>query len=83
MLNLIRSPKSLGNAIHRARKEQRLSQTQLGEKTGMQQSDISKIENGHAAMKLETLLSLLAALDLDLQITPRAKSSIKDLADML
>ncbi|MDE5745412.1 MAG: helix-turn-helix domain-containing protein [Paramuribaculum sp.] len=37
----------IGEAIKQARKEKKLSQTQLGELMGVQRSQISRIENGH------------------------------------
>jgi HTH-type transcriptional regulator / antitoxin HipB len=83
MQTLIRSPKALGNLVRTARKTRGLSQTALGELVLLPQAAISFIENGHAALKLETLLVLLAALELDLQITPRAKGSIHEFADLL
>jgi HTH-type transcriptional regulator/antitoxin HipB len=33
----------------------------------------SRIENGHEGARLDTLFSILAALDLDLQLGPRGK----------
>jgi HTH-type transcriptional regulator / antitoxin HipB len=80
---LVRSPKALGNIIQTERKRQGLSQASFGEHINMRQSVISMVEKGHSALKLENLLSILAALDLDIQITPRTKGSIKDFADMM
>jgi HTH-type transcriptional regulator / antitoxin HipB len=80
---LIRSPKVLGNAIQRARKKQNLSQAQLGEIVGLRQAAISQIERGHASLKLDNLLTLLAALNLELTIGPRANMSVQDIVDML
>ena len=83
MTTLIRSPRALGNMIQRERKQRRWSQTELGERTGMRQSAISMIEKGQAALKLDTLLTIVAALDLDIQIGPRARGSIEEFAGML
>jgi HTH-type transcriptional regulator/antitoxin HipB len=73
MNDLARNPKQLGGIIRRARKKQALSQTALGLKAGLRQASISLIESGNAAVKIETLLAVLAALDLELQIAPRSK----------
>lgn len=73
MSHLARSPKQLGSVIQRARKLQKLSQRELGEKAGLWQETISKIETGHSDTKLETLLAVLSALDLELQVAPRSK----------
>jgi HTH-type transcriptional regulator / antitoxin HipB len=83
MSTLIRSPAALGNAIQRARKARGLNQADLGALAGLRQSAVSMVEKGHAPLKLDTLLKLLAVLDLDLTIGPRAKGSIDDFAGML
>ena len=79
---LVRSPKALGNVIRNERKKLGLSQAALGKRVNLPQAAISFVENGHGALKLENMLALLAALDLDFQIMPRAKGSIQDFADM-
>ena len=71
MADIARSPEQIGNAIRRARKKAGMSQSQLGEKTGLRQGTISQIEKGHPAAKLETILAIISALDLELQISPR------------
>ncbi|MAF97323.1 MAG: transcriptional regulator [Micavibrio sp.] len=71
MSELARSPEQLGNAIRRARKKNGMSQSDLGEKAGLRQETISLIENGNSATKLETILAVLAVLNLELQIHPR------------
>ena len=74
MNNLARDPKQIGNLIRRARKSHALSQKALGEKAGLRQETISLIENGNPSAKIQTLLIVLAALDLEFQIAPRSKS---------
>ena len=71
MADLARSPEQIGNVIRRARKKRGMSQTELGEKAGLRQGTISLIEKGHPAAKLETILTVLAALDLEFLIAPR------------
>lgn len=73
MTQLARDPKQLGSLIRRFRKKHAWSQTDLGKKVGLRQGTISHIENGNAAAKLESILAILAALDLELQIAPRSK----------
>jgi HTH-type transcriptional regulator / antitoxin HipB len=75
MAELARSPKQIGNFVQRSRKKRGLSQTELGAKAGLRQETISLIENGNPATKLETLLAVLAALDLEFQIAPRSQQS--------
>lgn len=81
MSELARSPEQLGNAIRRARKKRGMSQSELGEKAGLRQETISLIENGNPAAKLETILAVLSALDLELRINERTKQTM--LADAL
>ena len=71
MSELARSPEQLGNAICRARKKHGMSQSELGEKAGLRQETISLIENGNPAAKLETILAVISALDLELEIAER------------
>ncbi len=75
MSDLARTPKQIGNLIRRARKKRGLNQTQLGERAGLRQETISLIETGNPATKLETILAVLAALDLELRIAPRSKGA--------
>ena len=75
MNNLARDPKQIGNIIRRARKKRTLSQKELGDQTGLRQETISLIENGNPAARIETLLAVLAALDLEFQIAVRSKGA--------
>lgn len=71
----VRSPKQLGALIHDARTRHGLSQQQLADLIGTYQKTISSIENGSPGAKLDTMFTLLAALDLDLELKQRRKSS--------
>ncbi|MBB71783.1 MAG: transcriptional regulator [Legionellales bacterium] len=68
---LANSPKLLGVTLKRARQQKGLSQAEVGEPFGIQQSTISSIENGAPGTQLETLYRVLASLDLELFIRPR------------
>ena len=76
MNGLARDPKQIGNLIHRARKQRAWTQKALGDKAGLRQETISLIENGNSAAKIETILAVLAALDLELRIAPRSKGGL-------
>lgn len=76
MNELARDPKQLGNLLRRARKRQGMSQGALGSKAGLRQETISLIENGNPAAKIETILALLAALDLEFRVAPRSKGDM-------
>lgn len=75
---IARSPNQIGATFRRARKLKGMSQSALGEKAGLWQETISKIENGSEATKIGTLCTLLAALDLELVVRTRTKSSQED-----
>lgn len=79
MNDIARTPGQIGNLIRRTRKRHGLSQAALGEKAGLRQETISLIENGNPATKLETMLTILAALDLEFRIVPRSKGSVDDI----
>ena len=81
MTDLARTPKQIGNSIRRTRKKSGLNQAQLAAVSGLRQETISLIETGNPATKLETILAVLAALDLEFQIAPRSKehTSIEDI----
>lgn len=81
MADLARSPEQIGNAIRRARKKRGMSQSELGERTGLRQATISLIEKGHPAAKLETILAVLSALDLEFQIGNRTSFNPYAIAD--
>jgi HTH-type transcriptional regulator/antitoxin HipB len=77
--DLARDPKQIGNSIRRARKKRALTQKELGNKAGLRQATISSIESGNPAAKIESLLAVLSALDLEFQIAPRSKGWGQDL----
>lgn len=78
---LVRETRQLGNVIRRVRRLKGWSQSDLGERSGLRQATISGIETGKAA-KLEPVLSILAALDLELSIAPRSTSQSKEIEDL-
>ncbi|HEX7816607.1 helix-turn-helix transcriptional regulator [Dyella sp.] len=80
MPDLARTPKQLGALVRRQRKRLGLSQGALGQRAGLRQETISLIETGNPATRLDTLLALLAALDLELQVAARTRQhSVEDL----
>lgn len=75
MSDLARTPKQIGSTIRRNRKRLGLSQTELGDRAGLRQETISLIETGNPAVRLDTLLAVLAALDLEFQIAARSRGA--------
>lgn len=69
---------SIKQAIIDARNAVNMSQQELSQRTGIAQSDISKLENGNANPSLKTLRRLAAGLGMTLKISfePIASSQI-------
>ena len=53
----------IGEAIKKARKERKLTQTQLGELIGVKKAQISKLENNLTDARFETILKVFRALN--------------------
>jgi HTH-type transcriptional regulator/antitoxin HipB len=82
MNQLARTPKQIGAILRRQRGLAKLSQTELAERAGLRQELVSKIESGKPGTRIETICDLFAALELDLLVAPRSKSSAKDIEDI-
>jgi HTH-type transcriptional regulator / antitoxin HipB len=67
----IYSEKVLGLVIRQQRKDLKLTQSQAGQTFRIDQTTVSSIENGATGTHLDTLLKLLAALDLEMIIRPK------------
>lgn len=82
MTDLARTPQQIGAIVRRTRKTAGLSQKDVGEAAGLRQETISLIETGNAATRVDTLLAVLAALDLEFRIVTRSKSGAADLEEI-
>lgn len=82
MEQIVRTTRQLGSVLRRARRQHHMTQTSLGQKMNVRQATISKLEAGEPGTRLATLMSVLAALDLEIVIRPRTTSSIADLEDI-
>jgi len=60
--------KKIGKAVSQARKARSLTQAKLSEKSGIDQSDISKIERGLTNLSIDTLERLASAMGCELSI---------------
>lgn len=78
METIARTPVQLANSIRERRRKLGLSQEQLAAKIGVRQRTLSDIENARSA-RLDTLLRILAVLDLELVVRERTKSSAHDI----
>ncbi|GMR19672.1 MAG: hypothetical protein BMS9Abin36_0267 [Gammaproteobacteria bacterium] len=74
MGKIIRNNRDLGEAIRLARKTKDLRQVDVAQKASVRQALVSDLENGATTAKLDTVIRVLAALDLDLSIIPRRKA---------
>lgn len=82
MNDLARTSRQIGVIIQRARKTRNWTQMQLAERAGLRQATISVIESGERPAKLDTILAVLAALDLEFRVCERFKSHERDIEDL-
>jgi len=74
MKQIVRTTQQIGAALRRRRRSLALTQAALGKHTRLRQGTISRLENGEPKTQLQTLIDVLAALDLELVIRPRTKA---------
>ena len=81
MEQIVRTPKQIGAAIRRVRRNSRLTQAAIGAKTNLRQATISALEEGKPGTELRTLIEVMTALNLEIVIRERSKASgnIEDL----
>lgn len=82
MDQIARTPKQLGAIVRRVRKQQCLTQEDLGSKIQLRQATISKLEAGEPATRIKTLLDALSALDLEIIVRPRTRISLEEIEDI-
>jgi HTH-type transcriptional regulator/antitoxin HipB len=61
----------LAEGLKAARQRKGLSQQALGERAGIPQSQISRIERGAVDLRTSTLMELARVLDLEVRLVPR------------
>ncbi|MFA9499204.1 helix-turn-helix domain-containing protein [Mannheimia sp. E30BD] len=69
------TPQMLAHAVKEYRKLQQKSQTEIANLANTKQATISIFENDPTGTKIETLFNILMALELELVVQPRPKSS--------
>ena len=82
MNDLARTPRQIGTIIQRTRKKRGWTQTQLAERAGLRQATISIIESGEKPAKLDSILAVLAALDLEFRVGERSKGAGQDIEEL-
>lgn len=68
----IQTPAQLKAALRSLRRDQHLSQSEVGRKVGLSQERISVIENHPERVTTDQLLTLLMAMGMELLIQPRS-----------
>ncbi|WP_027135816.1 helix-turn-helix domain-containing protein [Geminicoccus roseus] len=80
MDRIARRPDQLGAILRAQRRRLKLTQSALAAASGLRQATVSSVEAGEPGTRLDTILDLLAALDLELAVRPRSQAS--DIEDM-
>jgi HTH-type transcriptional regulator / antitoxin HipB len=75
---LISSPRGLALLVISQRKKLQLTQSEVAQLVGLKQKTISAFENKPECTKLDTLLRILSALNLDLSVLEKNKKSITE-----
>ncbi|MCP4402080.1 MAG: helix-turn-helix domain-containing protein [bacterium] len=70
----IRNNKDFGEVVRRERLKRKLRQVDLAHVASVRQASLSELENGETSARLDTVIKILAALDLDLSIIARKKA---------
>jgi len=86
--NKVRQIQLVGQKIRQLRKEHKLTQVELSQRLGIQQSDLSRMEKGEYRVSLDTLFRILAEFEMSIgeffegvakeSITPRDVQLIQD-----
>ncbi|MCB1397886.1 MAG: helix-turn-helix transcriptional regulator [Rhodobacteraceae bacterium] len=82
MTDLARTPRQIGAIVQRARKQRGWTQSDLATQAGLRQATISAVETGETPARLETILAILAALDLEFRIGARSRGQGRDIEDL-
>lgn len=67
----VKTPQQLGAVLQGCRKTRQLTQAQVGERIGLPQKEISKLEMNPASTSLARVFKLLAALELEILVRER------------
>jgi HTH-type transcriptional regulator/antitoxin HipB len=79
MEQIARTPQQIGAVIRRQRRKLELTQGGLGAKTRHRQATLSRLEAGEPGARLDTLLDVLAALNLEVVVRPRTRGSAEEI----
>jgi HTH-type transcriptional regulator / antitoxin HipB len=82
MESIARTPLQFGNDIRENRRRLGITQEQLAAKAGVRQRTISDIESASGSARLDTVMRILAALELELVVRTRTKGSARDIEEI-
>jgi HTH-type transcriptional regulator/antitoxin HipB len=77
-----RTPDQIGNALRRVRKAKGMTQKDVSARTNLRVATISSLENGDPGTQMRTVLSVLAALDLEFVVQDRVQESQPSIEDV-
>lgn len=80
--DLARTGPDIGAALRRRRRALKLSQAQVAERAGVKQNTVSSAEAGGPGTKLQTLIDLMAVLELELIVQPRSSGKPASIEDI-
>ena len=69
------SPKVLGQILKSTRSQKGLTQDQAGNRVGITQAMVSRIERGESNARIDTLFRLMSALELEVAVNPIEKET--------
>lgn len=75
MRQIVRTQQQLGAALRRIRRQRRLTQTDLASLANLRQATLSEIEEGKETARIDKILALITALDLEIVVRPRTSAS--------
>ena len=82
MEQIARAAAQLGAALRRRRRSLGMTQSDVSARTHLRQATISRLENGEPKAQLQTVVDVLAALDLELVVRPRTKAGTSWIEDI-
>ena len=75
MQTLLVSSKDLGVLLRNVRKQQGITQAELGRRVGLDQKRVSLLENGNPNCRLDSLFRLLSALGLAMTVQAKIEQT--------
>lgn len=79
MDQIVRAPQQLGAALRRIRRQRGLSQAELAARAHLRQATISEVEAGKGSTRLDTIISIMVALDLEMVVRLRTSGAPEDI----